>query len=220
MIRFAALNYSSSEEDSQDAQERAATKEAEESEAFMLYNRALSLQRQGNNEQTEEAFRELLEHPFITEAVKIDTTEVTVWYKIGTIAKQIYNFPLARMGFEMIFKEDPSLRETTINMFKDCDPAIDNIEIDAEDKEEFINECLKLAEERRQLSKPKMLQMVKLPVPIQLYTWCSLGEALLALYKMLKSSDPPVVRLIMDVHNKIYMSQFVNWIVMLACYTH
>ncbi|XP_063400740.1 calcineurin-binding protein cabin-1-like [Mytilus trossulus] len=289
MIRFAALNYSSSEEDSQDAQERAATKEAEESEAFMLYNRALSLQRQGNNEQTEEAFRELLEHPFITEAleqvrddiegsthpalqllysihknianmalhrkdykaailsyieaVKIDTTEVTVWYKIGTIAKQIYNFPLARMGFEMglqcnpnhwpcldnvitllyamndywyclfyiskalvkdhgytkglvlrgqIFKEDPSLRETTINMFKDCDPAIDNIEIDAEDKEEFINECLKLAEERRQLSKPKMLQMVKLPVPIQLYTWCSLGEALLALYKMLKSSDPPV----------------------------
>ncbi|XP_076114418.1 calcineurin-binding protein cabin-1-like isoform X3 [Mytilus galloprovincialis] len=289
MIRFAALNYSSSEEDSQDAQERAATKEAEESEAFMLYNRALSLQRQGNNEQTEEAFRELLEHPFITEAleqvrddiegsthpalqllysihknianmalhrkdykaallsyieaVKIDTTEVTVWYKIGTIAKQIYNFPLARMGFEMglqcnpnhwpcldnvitllyamndywyclyyiskslvkdhgytkglvlrsqIFKEDPSLRETTINMFKDCDPAIDNIEIDAEDKEEFINECLKLAEERRQLSKPKILQMVKLPVPIQLYTWCSLGEALLALYKMLKSSDPPV----------------------------
>ncbi|VDI32017.1 calcineurin-binding protein cabin-1 [Mytilus galloprovincialis] len=72
------------------------------------------------------------------------------------------------------------------------DPVIDNIEIDAEDKEEFINECLKLAEERRQLSKPKMLQMVKLPVPIQLYTWCSLGEALLALYKMLKSSDPPV----------------------------
>lgn len=38
----------------------------------------------------------------VFQAVKIDTTEVTVWYKIGTIAKQIYNFPLARMGFEMV----------------------------------------------------------------------------------------------------------------------
>lgn len=39
----------------------------QESEAFMLYNRALSLQRQGSNGKAEEAFRELLEHPFITE---------------------------------------------------------------------------------------------------------------------------------------------------------
>ena len=36
----------------------------------MLYNRALSLQRQGNNGKAEEAFRELLEHPFITEVFK------------------------------------------------------------------------------------------------------------------------------------------------------
>jgi len=34
--------------------------------------------------------------------VKIDTTEVTVWYKIGTIALKLYNFPLARMGFEQV----------------------------------------------------------------------------------------------------------------------
>ena len=39
----------------------------QESEAFMLYNRALSLQRQGSNGKAEDAFRELLEHPFITE---------------------------------------------------------------------------------------------------------------------------------------------------------
>lgn len=44
----------------------------------------------------------LMKNIDVFQAVKIDTTEVTVWYKIGTIAKQIYNFPLARMGFEMV----------------------------------------------------------------------------------------------------------------------
>ncbi|KAL5007713.1 hypothetical protein ScPMuIL_016519 [Solemya velum] len=37
---------------------------------------------------------------FYLEAIKIDTSEVTVWYKIGTIALKIHNFSLARLGFE------------------------------------------------------------------------------------------------------------------------
>jgi len=52
--------------------------------------------------------------------VKIDTTEVTVWYKIGTIAKQIYNFPLARMGFELVIidkKKFEEFRFTNISIY-------------------------------------------------------------------------------------------------------
>ncbi|XP_021355023.1 uncharacterized protein LOC110451375 [Mizuhopecten yessoensis] len=147
MIRIAALNDSSSEEDSRAPKTAArTTKEAKESEAFTLYDAALRLQRQGEEGLAEAAFKDLLHHVFLretaqlvedeeegadqdglrllysihknlasvslhrgdlesaiwsyVEAVKIDTTEVTVWYKIGTIALKLYNFPLARLGFE------------------------------------------------------------------------------------------------------------------------
>lgn len=36
------------------------------------------------------------------QAIQIDTSEVTVWYKIGTIALKINNFSLARLGFEQV----------------------------------------------------------------------------------------------------------------------
>ncbi|XP_069132021.1 uncharacterized protein [Argopecten irradians] len=147
MIRIAALNDSSSEDDSRAPKTPARrTKEAKESEAFTLYDAALRLQRQGEVDLAEAAFKDLLNHGFLretaqlvedeeegadqdglrllysihknlasmalhredlqsaissyVEAVKIDTTEVTVWYKIGTIALKLYNFPLARLGFE------------------------------------------------------------------------------------------------------------------------
>ncbi|XP_060070254.1 uncharacterized protein LOC132550231 [Ylistrum balloti] len=146
-IRIAALNDSSSEDDSRAPKTPARrTKEAKESEAFTLYDAALRLQRQGEVSLAETAFKDLLNHGFLretaqlvedeeegadqdglrllysihknlasmalhredlqsaiwsyVEAVKIDTTEVTVWYKIGTIALKLYNFPLARLGFE------------------------------------------------------------------------------------------------------------------------
>ena len=38
--------------------------------------------------------------PFVYQAVKIDASEVTVWYKMGTVAKKLHNYPLARLAFE------------------------------------------------------------------------------------------------------------------------
>ncbi|XP_076450993.1 uncharacterized protein LOC143286923 isoform X2 [Babylonia areolata] len=147
MIRFAALNESDSEEEEDEQEdEPATTKEAEEAEAFAVYNRALGLQRAGDTEGAEQLFSNLLQHPFVLkaqrivevdqedshhpalpllylvhknlatsavargnlhdamksylEAVKIDSSEVTVWYKMGTVAKQIHNYPLAKLAFE------------------------------------------------------------------------------------------------------------------------
>ncbi|KAL8594874.1 hypothetical protein ACOMHN_016115 [Nucella lapillus] len=161
MLRFAALNHESDsgEEEDQEDQDEPTTKEAEEAQAFSLYNRALGLQRSGDGEGAEQLFSNLLQHPFILklfssllnhpfifkaqqtveteqedshhpalpllylvhknmaasavakgnfmeamksylEAVKIDSSEVTVWYKMGTVAKQIHNYPLAKLAFE------------------------------------------------------------------------------------------------------------------------
>jgi hypothetical protein len=38
----------------------------------------------------------------VFQAVKVDTSEVTVWYKIGTIAMKLHNYSLARLGFEQV----------------------------------------------------------------------------------------------------------------------
>lgn len=73
----------------------------------MLYNRALSLQRQGNNEQTEEAFRELLEHPFITEVKSFNLILIItighlggikllqIYYLLNVLCAQVQCFELA-----------------------------------------------------------------------------------------------------------------------------
>ena len=39
---------------------------------------------------------------FVYQAVKIDASEVTVWYKMGTVAKKLHNYPLARLAFEQV----------------------------------------------------------------------------------------------------------------------
>ncbi|KAK3103259.1 hypothetical protein FSP39_017896, partial [Pinctada imbricata] len=153
-IRIAALNDTSSDVDSDDGQAiTVGTKEAEESEAYQLYNKALSLQRQDLHK-AEDAFEQLLSHAFIREAaklienetvgathpglqllysiyknlasmalqqgedetamewyieaVKVDETEVTVWYKIGTIGLKLHNYRLARLGFEQGLQCNPN----------------------------------------------------------------------------------------------------------------
>lgn len=34
--------------------------------------------------------------------MKVDESETTVWYKIGTIALKLHNYQLARLGFEQV----------------------------------------------------------------------------------------------------------------------
>ena len=41
------------------------------------------------------------------EAVAVDDSDVTVWYRIGNIALKIHNYPLARHGFEEALKCNP-----------------------------------------------------------------------------------------------------------------
>lgn len=36
------------------------------------------------------------------QAVKIDASEVTVWYKMGILATKLNNYPLAKLAFEQV----------------------------------------------------------------------------------------------------------------------
>ncbi|CAH1784782.1 unnamed protein product [Owenia fusiformis] len=143
MIRISALNESNNSfyDDSNDAP-ATVTKEAEESESFALYNKALSLQRQNQHVAAKATLLKLLESPFVKglevdsddedeplvlpglvlkysayknlgslaslegdyttaveaylQAVQLDATDVTVWYKLGSLAIKLRHLTLAR----------------------------------------------------------------------------------------------------------------------------
>lgn len=155
MIRICALNDDDSIGSDDASEKNSATKEALEAEAHSIYNNALSLQIEGDVDEAEELFEELLDHDFLQEASKlveedgndnpsqpglqllystyknlaamaykkedihraiqfylkavmIDETEVTVWYKIGTIALEIHNYQLGSYAFQQGLKCNPN----------------------------------------------------------------------------------------------------------------
>ncbi|XP_077986100.1 calcineurin-binding protein cabin-1-like [Glandiceps talaboti] len=65
MIRIAALNNASSDESNSDDEVQESTKEAQEAEAFALYNKALSLQRAGKLEEAQDVYQKLLQSTLI-----------------------------------------------------------------------------------------------------------------------------------------------------------
>ena len=71
MIKICALNESVSgdSQDEEPAQKSGTTKEAQETEAFSLYNKALTLQRQGHTPAARETFQQILELQFVKDGV-------------------------------------------------------------------------------------------------------------------------------------------------------
>ncbi|XP_013404378.1 calcineurin-binding protein cabin-1 [Lingula anatina] len=155
MLRIAALNESSNESDEASTPSPpSATREAQESEAFALYNKALTLQRQGELTKAEDVFKQLLRTPLLLEALPpenedanlaqnpglmlkystykniggmaanngnhhaameayleaalLDSSDVTLWFKIGTTALKLHHVPLARHGFEQALECNPN----------------------------------------------------------------------------------------------------------------
>ncbi|XP_048242654.1 calcineurin-binding protein cabin-1-like [Haliotis rufescens] len=290
MFRIAALNESDSgDENTTLSQHAATTREAKEAEAFSLYSRALSLQREGDVTGAKQTFQDLVSHDFLIEAariveeeqdnvvhpglqllysihknlaaiaadrgdlqtamksyleaVKIDSSEVTVWYKIGTIGLKIHDYSLSRLAFEQglqcnpnhwpcldhvipvsyalndywrclyyiakalekdchyekgialreeMFREQPSLRQDSKDMFVYCDPIIFTMKLDKADAEEYVEEALAMRRKNRELAKKPPPPVIKFPEKIESNTWKSVGEALIALYNHATRADPPM----------------------------
>ncbi|XP_022096465.1 calcineurin-binding protein cabin-1-like [Acanthaster planci] len=301
-MRILALNDSSSD-DSESEVEVEISKEAQEAEAYSLYNKALDLQRAGDNAEAESTYQQLLSIPLLAEveppddeetvrspglmlkyltyknlgsmayqkedlnramehyleAVAFDETDVTVWYRIGTMAVTLYQLPLARLSFvqalkcspnhwpsldnlctvlyalndyagclfyicqalerdrkykkgvvlrEKMFKEQPSLRKDSYDLFQNCQDVIRPSQIDRAEAEKIIKEALTLREERRALAKREPMPLVKFLTPFtsfSSFTWKGLGERLVALYNHLVENSPPL-----SLCCKIDMSEYVQ----------
>ncbi|XP_058491833.1 calcineurin-binding protein cabin-1 isoform X2 [Solea solea] len=81
MIRIAALNAAlTAADESQDPlrSSKSQTKEAQEAEAFALYNKALDLQKHDKFEESSKAYHELLKTPLLKEAMPSDNQKVVL----------------------------------------------------------------------------------------------------------------------------------------------
>ncbi|XP_073723633.1 calcineurin-binding protein cabin-1 isoform X1 [Misgurnus anguillicaudatus] len=80
MIRIAALNAASQAADEHEEAFRSTkpsqTKEAQEAEAFALYNKALDLQKHDKFDESAKAYHELLKTPLLKEAVASEDEKV------------------------------------------------------------------------------------------------------------------------------------------------
>ncbi|GAB1609710.1 calcineurin-binding protein cabin-1-like isoform X1 [Argonauta hians] len=76
MIRIAALNdYDSDDSDDSSDDKLSITKEAQEAEAYTIYNQALNFQIEGDIDSAEETFEDLLEQDFLLEASRVSEEE-------------------------------------------------------------------------------------------------------------------------------------------------
>lgn len=156
-IRIAALNDNSATETFRESPNEISTKEAQEEAAFALYNQALQLQNEGNLDEAETLFRELLQLGIIQdvlhspsqdntksgmtsspamvlkysayknianiankrgdyeeameaylEAVALDSTDVTLWFRIGVTSLKIHNYSLGSLAFQEALKCNPN----------------------------------------------------------------------------------------------------------------
>ncbi|TSO88119.1 Calcineurin-binding protein cabin-1 [Bagarius yarrelli] len=170
---------------------------------------------------------------FYVEAVMLDSTDVSMWYKLGQVALRRVSIPLARHAFEVglrcnpdhwpcldslitvlytlsdyscclyyickalekdigytkgwvlkekIFVEQPCLRRDSMKLFSKLDMAMHYTAAD-EEVHNIVEEALELRRQRQvKLAQPP-LQDLQLVEPIKRFSWKSVGESLLAMYK-------------------------------------
>uniref|UniRef100_A0A8C6MCT5 Calcineurin-binding protein cabin-1 n=1 Tax=Nothobranchius furzeri TaxID=105023 RepID=A0A8C6MCT5_NOTFU len=179
---------------------------------------------------------------FYLEAVMLDSTDVNLWYKIGTVAVRLVRIPLARHAFEeglhcnpdhwpcldnlitilytlsdytcclyfiakalekdhcytkglvlkeKIFKEQPCLKQDTMQMFVKCNVSVHYVEVEEEERRAIVEEALEIRRRRQTLSLCKPKPDLILVQPIRSLSWRHVGESLVAMFKHQTTCEPP-----------------------------
>ncbi|TRY56618.1 hypothetical protein DNTS_023521 [Danionella cerebrum] len=168
------------------------------------------------------------------QAVMLDSTDVSMWYKMGKLALRKASMPLARHAFEVglrcnpehwpcldslitvlyalsdyscclfhickalekdsgyskglvlkekIFEEQPSLRRDSVKLFSKLDVSLQFADVDEEEALGFVEEALELRRQRQAKLTRHPVADLQLVQPIKHFTWKSMGESLLAMYR-------------------------------------
>ncbi|XP_016103446.1 calcineurin-binding protein cabin-1-like [Sinocyclocheilus grahami] len=171
---------------------------------------------------------------FYVQAVMLDSTDVSMWYKMGKLALRKASMPLARHAFEVglrcnpdhwpcldslitvlyalsdyscclynickalekdtgyskgrvlkekIFEEQPCLRRDSMKMFSKLDVSVQYVDVDEEEANSIVEEALELRRQRQAKLTRHPVADLQLVLPIKYFTWKSVGESFLAMYK-------------------------------------
>ncbi|XP_047656377.1 calcineurin-binding protein cabin-1 isoform X2 [Tachysurus fulvidraco] len=84
---------------------------------------------------------------------------------------------------EKIFEEQPCLRRDSMKLFLKLDMSMHFNDTDEEEAHSIVEEALELRRQRQAKLAPPPLQDLQLVEPIKRFTWKSVGESFLAMYK-------------------------------------
>ncbi|XP_053480415.1 calcineurin-binding protein cabin-1 isoform X2 [Ictalurus furcatus] len=84
---------------------------------------------------------------------------------------------------EKIFEEQPCLRRDSMKLFSKLDMTMHYSDADEQEAHSIVEEALELRRQRQAKLAPPPLQDLQLVEPIRRFTWKSVGESFLAMYK-------------------------------------
>ncbi|XP_066499706.1 calcineurin-binding protein cabin-1 isoform X2 [Hoplias malabaricus] len=118
---------------------------------------------------------------------------ITVLYTLSDYSSCLYfickalekdiGYTKGRVFKEKIFEEQPCLRRDSIRMFTKIDMMVCHGEIDKEEAHSIVEEALELRRQRQAKLTPNPRPELQLVEPIKRFTWKSVGESFLAMYK-------------------------------------
>ncbi|PIK34153.1 putative nodal modulator 1 [Apostichopus japonicus] len=92
-----------------------------------------------------------------------------------------------------ILKEDAYSRKHADVIFKKCSDSVHHYRAKKEEVSKFVDEAIKLREERRKLAEVPPLPVLKFQSSFKDFRWKHLGDQLIQLYDYVDSAEPPIV---------------------------
>ncbi|XP_052459683.1 calcineurin-binding protein cabin-1-like isoform X5 [Carassius gibelio] len=118
---------------------------------------------------------------------------ITVLYALSDYSCCLYNickalekdtgYSKGRVLKEKIFEEQPCLRRDSMKMFSKLDVSVQYVDVDEEEAHSIVEEALELRRQRQAKLTRHPVADLQLVQPIKYFTWKSVGESFLAMYK-------------------------------------
>uniref|UniRef100_A0A8C2JXM7 Calcineurin-binding protein cabin-1 n=1 Tax=Cyprinus carpio TaxID=7962 RepID=A0A8C2JXM7_CYPCA len=104
-------------------------------------------------------------------------------YYICKALEKDTGYSKGRVLKEKIFEEQPCLRRDSMKMFSKLDVSVQYVDVDEEEAHSIVEEALELRRQRQAKLTRHPVADLQLVQPIKYFTWKSVGESFLAMYK-------------------------------------
>ncbi|ROI74413.1 Calcineurin-binding protein cabin-1 [Anabarilius grahami] len=104
-------------------------------------------------------------------------------YYICKALKKDTGYSKGRVLKEKIFEEQPCLRRDSMKLFSKLDVSVQYVDVDEDEAHSIVEEALELRRQRQAKLSRHPVADLQLVQPIKYFTWKSVGESFLAMYK-------------------------------------